>query len=312
MSGTLGMMFPGQGSQSIGMLADLAEAHPAVAETFAEASDALGEDLWALTRDGPAELLDRTENTQPVVLTASIAVFRAWRAAGGPLPGVACGHSLGEYSALVAAESLSLVDAVRLVRVRGRAMQTAVPQGEGAIAAILGLDDAQVEGCCAEAAAGGGVVAPANYNAPGQVVIAGDAAAVDRAIAACKQAGAKRAMPLAMSVPAHSALMAPATEPLRDALEGVALSMPIFPVHHNVDARTAANLDEMRARLLEQLCSPVRWRDCIAAVRDAGAGRMLECGPGKVLTGLVKRIDRDLEVAALGDADGFTAALAAS
>lgn len=311
MSNTLGMMFPGQGSQSIGMLADLAAVYPMVADTFAEASEALGEDLWALASEGPAEQLDRTENTQPVVLTASIAVFRAWRDADGPLPAMACGHSLGEYSALVAAGSLSLADAVRLVRVRGRAMQLAVPQGQGAMAAILGLDDADVERCCV-AAAGSGVVSPANYNAPGQVVIAGDAAAVDRAVAACKEAGAKRAMPLAVSVPAHSALMEPATAALREALADVALSMPAFPVLHNVDARPAADLDALRTRLLEQLCSPVRWSDCMHAVRAAGAQRMLECGPGKVLTGLVKRIDRDLEAAALGDADGFTAALAAS
>ena len=309
MTSTLGMMFPGQGSQSVGMLAELAAAHPVVVETFAEASEALGEDLWTLTRDGPAEVLDRTENTQPAMLTASVAVFRAWRAAGGPAPAMVCGHSLGEYSALVAAGALPLPDAVRLVRARGIAMQAAVSPGQGSVAAILGLDDEQVEASCA-AAAGSAVVAPANYNAPGQVVIAGDAAAVDRAIEACREAGARRAMPLAVSVPVHCTLMAPASAALRDAIAAAALSMPGCPVFHNVDAQPAPDLEALRARLLDQLCSPVRWSDCVRAMRAAGAQRLLECGPGKVLTGLLKRIDRDLEGGALGDRSGFDAALA--
>jgi [acyl-carrier-protein] S-malonyltransferase len=304
----LGLMFPGQGSQSLGMLADLAAAHPAVGETFGEASEALGEDLWALAQEGPAERLDATENTQPVLLAASVAVWRAWRSAGGAVPGVAAGHSLGEYSALVAAGALELADGVRLVRARGRAMQTAVPAGQGAMAAILGLDDDAVAACCAEAA-GDGVVAPANHNAPGQVVIAGDAAAVDRAVEACREAGAKRAMPLAVSVPSHCALMKPAAEALEAALADVDLRAPAFPVIQNVDARAADDVDGIRRRLVEQLYAPVRWSECVSAMGAAGAGRLLECGPGKVLTGLVRRIDKGLSAAALGELDAFATAV---
>jgi [acyl-carrier-protein] S-malonyltransferase len=310
MSSNVAMMFPGQGSQTLGMLADLAEAHGAVAETFAEASDALGEDLWALAQQGPEDALNRTENTQPVLLAASVAVYGAWRAAGGAAPVVASGHSLGEYSALVAAGALGLADATRLVRLRGQAMQAAVPQGAGAMAAILGLDDAAVEACCAEAA-GDGVVSAANYNAPGQVVIAGDAAAVDRAIEACKGAGAKRAMALSVSVPSHCALMEGAVEPLREALAGIELAAPEFPVIHNVDASVSADADGIRARLVDQLHAPVRWTACVAAMKDAGASTLHECGPGKVLTGMIKRIDRDLTASAIGSADALTAALGA-
>ena len=310
MSSHFAMMFPGQGSQALGMLADLAEAHGVVGETFAEASDALGEDLWALAQEGPEDALNRTENTQPVLLAASVAVYRAWIAAGGGAPVVAAGHSLGEYSALVAAGALGLADATRLVRLRGQAMQAAVPQGAGAMAAILGLDDADVERCCAEAA-GEGTVSAANYNAPGQVVIAGDAAAVDRAIEACKGAGAKRAMALAVSVPSHCALMQGTVEPLRDALAGVDLATPAFPVVHNVDATVAADADGIRTRLVDQLHAPVRWTACVAAMKDAGATTLYECGPGKVLSGMIKRIDRDLTAAALGSADALGAALSA-
>ncbi|HSG90651.1 MAG TPA: ACP S-malonyltransferase [Pseudomonadales bacterium] len=309
MSTTLGMMFPGQGSQSLGMLADLAAVHEVIGQTFAEASDALGEDLWSLAQTGPQERLDQTEHTQPVLLTASVAVFRAWIAAGGATPTVAAGHSLGEYSALVAAGVMSLADGVRLVRERGRAMQAAVPAGQGGMAAILGLDDADVERCCASAA-GAGVVSAANYNAPGQVVIAGDAQAIERAVAACKEAGAKRAMPLTVSVPSHCALMAPATELLAERLAAIELATPAFPILHNVDAAVADDAQGIRARLLDQLHAPVRWADCVRAMRARGVDQALECGPGKVLTGLVKRIDRDLAAAALGDVDGFAAALA--
>ena len=303
-----GMMFPGQGSQAVGMLADLAAGHAAIGSTFAEASAALGEDLWALVQNGPAEDLDRTENTQPALLTASVALWRAWQAAGGPSPAIAAGHSLGEYSALVAAEAMSLADAVVLVRERGKLMQAAVPAGEGGMAAILGLEAEQVEQCCAEAA-GDGVVAPANYNAPGQVVIAGDAAAVERAIAACKAAGAKRAMALAVSVPSHCRLMTPAAEKFAARLEALAIAEPRFPIIQNLDAQASSDAGGIRRRLLAQLHSPVRWTESVAAMGGQGIGLLLECGPGKVLAGLVKRIDREIETAALGDAASFAAAL---
>ncbi len=304
----IGMMFPGQGSQAVGMLADLASEHAAIQRTFDEASAAIGEDLWALAQQGPAERLDRTENTQPVLLTASVALWRAWLEAHGPAPLVASGHSLGEYSALVAAGALELPDAVCLVRERGRLMQAAVPPGEGTMAAILGLDADVVEDCCRKAAADG-VVAPANFNAPGQVVIAGDAAAVERAISACKEAGARRAMGLAVSGPFHCALMQPASEPFDAELAAADFLLPAFPVIQNLDAQASSDVDAIRRRLLEQLYSPVRWTDCVAAMAAAGAEVLIECGPGKVLTGMVKRIDRQLEAASLGDAAGFRVAL---
>lgn len=304
------MMFPGQGSQALGMLADLAAARPVVTETFSEASEALGEDLWRLAQDGPEETLNRTEHTQPVLLAASVAVYRAWLDAGGAAPAVAAGHSLGEYSALVAAGSIELADATRLVRLRGRAMQSAVPEGTGSMAAILGLDDADVERCCAEAA-GDGVVSAANFNAPGQVVIAGDAAAVERAIEACKAAGAKRAMPLAVSVPSHCALMSDAVAALSEALDDISLAAPAFPVIQNVDAAASADVDGIRSRLLDQLHAPVRWTACVQAMKAAGAERLLECGPGKVLSGMIKRIDRDLVAAPIGSVDALDAAISA-
>jgi len=302
------MMFPGQGSQAVGMLADMAADYAAIGSTFAEASAALGEDLWALVQSGSAEDLDRTENTQPALLTASVALWRAWQAAGGCIPAIAAGHSLGEYSALVAAEAMNLADAVVLVRERGRLMQAAVPAGEGGMAAILGLHAEKVANCCAEAA-GDGVVAPANYNAPGQVVIAGDAAAVERAIAACKAAGAKRAMALSVSVPSHCQLMTPAAEQFAGRLEALELAEPRFPIIQNLDAEASVDADGIRKRLLAQLHSPVRWAESVAAMGGRGIGLLIECGPGKVLAGLVKRIDRDIETAGLGDAVSFAAAL---
>ena len=304
----IALMFPGQGSQALGMLADLADAFEVVGATFEEASDAVGEDLWALAQHGPEADLDRTENTQPVLLAACVAVSRSWRAAGGPKPTIAAGHSLGEYSALVAAGALNLADATRLVRSRGQAMQAAVPQGAGAMAAILGLDDEAVEQCCAQAA-DGDVVSAANYNAPGQVVIAGQAAAVDRAIAACKAAGARRAMALSVSVPSHCALMKPAVETLSEALEALEISAPEFPVVQNVDAAVADDADGIRSRLVDQLHAPVRWTDCVRAIKATGATRLGECGPGKVLSGMVKRIDRELTAQALGSVEGLRSAL---
>lgn len=306
---SMGMMFPGQGSQAVGMLADLAAEHGIIETTFSEASAALDLDLWRLVQDGPAEELDRTENTQPALLAASVALWRAWQAAGGAMPAVAAGHSLGEYSALVAAEALSLSDGVRLVRERGRLMQQAVPAGQGAMAAVLGLDTAAVEQCCRQAAADG-VVSPANYNAPGQVVIAGDAAAVERAIAVCKEAGAKRAMALAVSVPSHCSLMKPAAEAFAALLQATPVQAPRFPVIQNLDAQASADADGIRQRLLAQMHAPVRWSESVAAMAAQGTGLLIECGPGKVLAGLAKRIDRGIDTAGLGDAGSFAAALA--
>lgn len=303
-----GMMFPGQGSQAVGMLSDLAADHAAIGMTFEQASVALGDDLWALVQDGPAEELDRTENTQPALLTASVALWRAWLAAGGPAPAVAAGHSLGEYSALVAAQAMTLEDAVVLVRERGRLMQEAVPAGSGAMAAILGLDATQVEQCCSDVAKDG-IVAAANYNAPGQVVIAGDAAAVERAISACKAAGAKRAMALSVSVPSHCQLMTPAAERFAAQLAAIEIGQPAFPVIQNLDAQASPDADGIRQRLLAQLYSPVRWTESVEAMAARNVGLLVECGPGKVLAGLVKRIDREIEAAGLGDAASFAAAL---
>lgn len=305
----LAFVFPGQGSQSIGMLADLAADHAAIRATFDQASQALGQDLWALAQGGPEEALNRTENTQPVLLTAGVAVFRAWQAAGGAMPDYLAGHSLGEYTALVAAGALSLEDGVRLVALRGRLMQQAVPAGEGAMAAILGLDDDVVRQCCADAAAAG-VVEAVNFNAPGQVVIAGAAAAVNAAIEKLKAAGAKRALPLPVSVPSHCALMKPAAEQLKVALADVAFNLPAIPVVQNVAARIEADADAMRDALIRQLYSPVLWVQSVQALAGLGVGRILECGPGKVLCGLNKRIVKELDCASLENAESLRAALA--
>lgn len=296
----LAFLFPGQGSQSVGMLSALAERHASVQKTFIEASAALDEDLWRLAQEGPEALLNRTDYTQPAMLTAGVAVWRAWQAGGGPQPARLAGHSLGEYTALVCADSLDFADAVRLVRDRGRFMQEAVPEGEGAIAAVLGLDDGRVAEVCREAAAGE-VVEPVNYNAPGQVVIAGHAAAVDRALAAAKAAGAKRAVRLPMSVPAHCSLMVPAAERLAGRLAEVAIRSPEIPVVHNVDVSEAGDPDAIRERLVAQVRSPVRWTETVHALAAAGIHHAVECGPGKVLAGLNRRIERDMSIAAVYD-----------
>ncbi len=309
MSKSLAFVFPGQGSQSVGMLADIAGEHALVAETFAEASSVLGIDLGELANAGPEQELNRTDITQPALLTASVALWRVWQDAGGAQPDWMAGHSLGEYSALVCAGSLKFTDAVRLVNLRGQFMQQAVPAGEGAMAAILGLDDAVIEDACA-AVAQGDVVSAVNYNSPGQVVIAGQAAAVDRAIAACTEAGAKRAMRLAVSVPSHCALMRPAAERLATELEQIEVSMPGVPVVQNVSAGVPASVEELRRNLVEQLYRPVLWVDCVHVMMAQGVSRAIECGPGKVLSGLNKRINRDLETGSLGDAAGLAAALA--
>lgn len=309
MSQTLAFVFPGQGSQQLGMLSELAAAHPVIEQTFAEASEALGFDLWKMTQEGPEEALNSTENTQPALLTAGVALWRLWLEQGGAVPSVMAGHSLGEYTALVCADAMSLADGVRLVKLRGEYMQQAVPAGTGAMAAILGLDDDAIATAC-EAAAQGGVVSPVNYNCPGQVVIAGEKAAVERGIEACKAAGAKRAVPLPVSVPSHCALMKPAAEQLAQALAGVELQLPRIPVVQNVAASVAADLDSLRSNLVAQLYSPVLWTASVQKMAAEGIETLVECGPGKVLTGLNKKIDRALNGISISDAAGLEKALA--
>ena len=287
-------VFPGQGSQSVGMLDAWGE-HPAVQHTLAEASQALGEDLGVLIHSGPKEALELTTNTQPVMLTAGIACYRAWLAEGGPEPAAVAGHSLGEYSALVAAGALSLADALPLVRLRAQAMQQAVPVGAGAMAAILGLDAAVVTAACAEvAAASGEAVAPANYNDPKQTVIAGTKAGVDLACEKLKARGAKRALLLAVSAPFHSSLMKPAAEVLREKLRTVAIQAPRIPVVNNIDVSVQTEPDAIRDALYRQAFGPVRWVEVTQALRARGLLHIYECGPGKVLAGLVKRVDADI------------------
>lgn len=308
MTQPLALVFPGQGSQQVGMLRELAERYSVVGTTFEEASEALGYDLWQVVQEGPAEALNATACTQPALLTASIAIWRIWQELEGPRPGAMAGHSLGEYSAMVCAGVMPFAEGVKLVKLRGEAMQDAVPAGQGAMAAILGLDDASVEQACAEAAQGD-VASAVNYNAPGQVVIAGSKAAVERAIAACQAAGAKRAMPLPVSVPSHCALMAPAAERLAEALDEVALKPPRYTVIQNVDGQAHADVETLRTRLVEQLYRPVRWTDCVEAMSERGAEVFIECGPGKVLTGLGKRIARGSKGLAVNDPDSLEAAL---
>ncbi|MCG8391495.1 MAG: ACP S-malonyltransferase [Pseudomonadales bacterium] len=300
-------IFPGQGSQALGMLADFAD-RPAVRQTFQEASGALDLDLWALSQDGPKDALNQTENTQPLLLTAGVALWRLWEQSGGPRPDFLAGHSLGEYTALSCAGVINLGDAVRLVRTRGQLMQQAVAEGEGKMAAILGLDDEQVRAAC-EHAAQGGVVEAVNFNAPGQVVIAGSADAVERAIAACKEAGAKRAMPLPVSVPSHCALMKPAAEKLAETLNATRFHAAEMPVVNNVDVAMETAPEQIRDALVRQLHSPVRWVETVQALKEQGVTHVYECGPGKVLCGLNKRIDREMTAAALETGDAFDAAL---
>ena len=301
---TLGIVFPGQGSQSVGMLAELAGAYPSVRATFDEASTALKRDLWKLAQNGPEEELNRTVNTQPALLTAGVAVWRTWKTKGGEDPALLAGHSLGEFTALVCAGSLALAEAVALVADRGRYMQQAVPEGAGAMAAILGLDDANIERICAEAA-GGQTVAAANYNAPGQVVIAGDRDAVSRAIELARSAGARRAVLLPVSVPSHCALMQPAANAFRKRLGSLSFADARIPVVQNVDAQARTGAQAIMRALVQQLCLPVRWVDVIHTMQTHGVRRIVECGPGKVLSGLIKRIDRSLEVDAAGDPEGL-------
>lgn len=290
----LGFVFPGQGSQSVGMLRELAAEFPEITRTFEEGSDALGQDLWVLAQQGPEDRLNRTENTQPAMLCADVACWRVWLQLAGPRPALMAGHSLGEYAALVCADAIDFRDAVRLVALRGRLMQEAVPDGSGAMAAVLGLEDGQIADIC-RTAAQGAIVAPVNYNAPGQVVIAGDADAVSRAAAAAKAAGAKRVLPLPISVPSHCALMTGAAERLAEQMRDVAIAPPRVPVVHNATVQTASDPDVIRATLAAQLYSPVRWVDTVHYLVDQGVGRMIECGPGKVLSGLSRRIISTVE-----------------
>ncbi|MCU1733880.1 MULTISPECIES: ACP S-malonyltransferase [unclassified Pseudomonas] len=310
MSASLAFVFPGQGSQSLGMLAELGAQHPLVIDTFREASEALGYDLWALIQNGPEEQLNQTDKTQPAILTASIALWRLWLAEGGARPAFVAGHSLGEYSALVAAGSLTLADAVRLVERRGQLMQEAVPAGQGAMAAILGLDDADVVAICAEAAQGE-VVSAVNFNSPGQVVIAGAKAAVERAIEGCKARGAKRALPLPVSVPSHCELMRPAAERFAESVNAIEWKAPEIPVVQNVSAGVATDLDTLKRDLLEQLYKPVRWVECVQALAGKGAVQLVECGPGKVLAGLNKRCADGVTTYNLNTPDAVAAARAA-
>lgn len=310
---TVAVVFPGQGSQSVGMLKDLAVAEPLVQETFAEASDVLDYDLWRLVQTGPEEELASTEKTQPALLAASVAAWRVWRRHGGTLPAMMAGHSLGEYTALVCSEALDYRTAIDLVRYRGQQMQAAVPTGQGAMAAILGVDDAVVEVACIEAAQGE-VVQPANFNSPGQVVIAGKASAVDRAVEVLKSRGAKRAIKLPVSAPSHTPLMQPAAERLRERLAQVQLATPIVREIYTVDVRKHGDAQSIRSALVEQLVKPVRWTQTVQAMIAAGARVIIECGPGRVLTGLNRRIDRnkDLQFLAVEDPASLQEALKAT
>ncbi len=306
---TLGFIFPGQGSQSVGMLGELAQAFPVVEETFASASEVLAYDLWQLVQQGPAEELNRTNRTQPAMLAAGVAVWRVWNEKGGATPCVMAGHSLGEYTALVCAGALDFADAVRLVSERGRFMQEAVPPGEGAMAAILGMDDEALQIICREVA-GDRVLAAVNFNSPGQVVIAGHTDAVERAIEAAKAAGAKRAIKLPVSVPSHCRLMEPAAQRMAKLLETVEIRPPQIPVINNVDVAIEEEPQRIREALLRQLYSPVRWVEIIQAMAARGISTVVECGPGKVLTGLNRRIDRDMKALPVYDPATLEAALA--
>ncbi|CAI1953248.1 ACP S-malonyltransferase [Serratia marcescens] len=301
-------VFPGQGSQTVGMLAELAAQFPIVEETFGEASSALGYDLWQLVQQGPAEELNKTWQTQPALLAASVAIFRVWQQQGGKAPALMAGHSLGEYSALVCAGVLDFKAAIRLVELRGKLMQEAVPEGTGAMYAIIGLDNDAIAKACEESAQGQ-VVSPVNFNSPGQVVIAGNKEAVERAGAACKAAGAKRALPLPVSVPSHCALMKPAADKLAVALQDITFNAPQVPVVNNVDVRTENDPEAIRSAMVRQLYSPVRWTESVEFIAAQGVTSLLEVGPGKVLTGLTKRIVDTLTAAAVNDTASLSAAL---
>lgn len=300
------IIFPGQGSQSIGMMGELAARHKSVKDLFVEASDTLGVDLWSMTQQGPIELLSQTENTQPALLTAGVAAWNVWCELGGQRPNIMAGHSLGEYTALVAAGAMSFSDGVRLVRDRGRYMQEAVPEGEGGMAAIIGLDDEQVIKVCADIA-GDDVLQAVNFNAPGQVVIAGSIAAIERAAPAMKAAGAKRALPLSVSIPAHSSLMSAASTRLAERLVSADLRVPSIPVLHNYNVQISQTTDQLKANLVSQLDSPVRWVETVVTMHQQGVETFIESGPGKVLGGMVKRIIKGVNVACIDKPEAFDA-----
>lgn len=305
---SFGFVFPGQGSQKLGMLSELAARFPAIEATFGEASEVLQRDLWEIAQTDSGNLLDRTDITQPVLLASSVAVWRAWLAAGGKKPSMLAGHSLGEYSALVCAEVIPFRDALTLVNRRGLYMQNAVPPGIGKMAAIVGLDDAAILAVC-EQVAEGEIVAPANYNSTGQTVIAGHSAAVERAMAGCKEAGAKRALPLNVSVPSHCELMRPAAEELAQDLEAIAFSPSVIPVVQNSVAEVVSDPQQLKENLISQLYLPVQWVNSVNRMGQAGISRLVEVGPGKVLCGLVKRIDPGIACTGSDTPDEFQAAL---
>lgn len=304
----LAFIFPGQGSQRIGMLSELAEHYPVIGNTFAEASEVLGYDLWDLSQNGQQEDINLTERTQPLLLTASVALWRVWQQRDGRLPSLMAGHSLGEWSALVCTGTVDFAAAVDLVRMRGAFMQEAVPEGEGAMAAVIGLDDDVIRDVCLQAAQDG-VVSPANFNSPGQVAIAGDSAAVERAMTALKAAGAKRILPLPVSAPFHTSLMKPAGERLTPHILATEFRAPSIPIVHNVHARTESDPEVIKAVMIEQIHKPVRWVDCIHAMVSQGITTMVECGAGKVVGGLAKRIDKSLTVYATEDEESLNTAL---
>ena len=300
MNKNLAFVFPGQGSQKIGMLASLASINTVVLDTFSEASEALGYDLWELVQSGEQEAINLTERTQPILLASSVAIWRLWQEKSGPSPSLLAGHSLGEWSALVCSGVLGFTNALKIVRARGAYMQEAVPLGVGAMAAILGLDDQAVMDAC-DTARQGEVVDAVNFNAPGQIVIAGSALAVERAIELCKASGAKRVLPLPVSAPFHTSLMHPAAENLADLVNSTVFSAPQIPVIHNVHAQIESNPDAIKTLMLEQIYKPVMWVDCVKALKAQGVEILVECGPGRVLNGLSKRIDRELTSYATDD-----------
>lgn len=301
-------VFPGQGSQQLGMLSELAEKHAVIEKTFAEASEVLGYDLWELVQNGPIESLNQTDKTQPALLVSSVALWRLWQEQGGALPKVVAGHSLGEYSALVCAGAIAFADAVQLVKLRGEFMQQAVPAGTGAMAAILGLADELVQLACEEVA-NGDVVSAVNYNCPGQVVIAGEREAVIRAMSQCKEKGAKRAIELPVSVPSHCELMRSAATQLAEKLQQITIEMPSIAVVQNVSASQPESVDQLKENLIAQLYSPVLWTKSMQSIIEMGVTSSIECGPGKVLSGLNKKIDKTLQIGAISDVAGFEKAV---